>query len=210
MVHVFQVFGKDGLYYVARPDISKIVYLDPLPPNSLRNHPDFNRMVIQVLDIGHYHGLPSIFVADVKKFNPTVLVIGWCWSSQGDAALALRGEAVFSRMILQHDIRAISGVETAELSDQQKEIVQKMIENVVHLLCLSGYSGSGKTYIAGEYLKCMAAKLIRENGAVTLDIFVCVMITRGVDKGTSSQHQHVVHPCGGTRLWYLSSSLGFF
>ena len=61
-----------------------------------------------VIDIAHYHQHEEILVADIKRLNPKVMAIAWCYSLNGDLAMALRREGVFARMVMEHDLRLIT------------------------------------------------------------------------------------------------------
>ena len=77
----------------------------------------------QVVDIAPYHGKDKKLLEDLKKFNPTFLMLGWCESSYSDVTLLLRREGFFSYMMLRHDLQIITGNPKARPSDLQMEIV---------------------------------------------------------------------------------------
>ena len=45
-------------------------------------------ILLQVMDIAHYHGKPEELIADIKKFGPSIIFIGWCFSSNGDVSIS--------------------------------------------------------------------------------------------------------------------------
>ena len=40
------------------------------------------------MDIAHYHGKPEEFIEDLEKFGPSIIFIGWCFSSNGDVSIS--------------------------------------------------------------------------------------------------------------------------
>ena len=56
--------------------------------------------------------------------NPTHIAIAWCWSSNCDLAIALRARGLFSKMLLNHDLKMITGNPDVRLTKQQGEILK--------------------------------------------------------------------------------------
>ena len=67
-------------------------------------------MSIQVINIAYYYGRQDKFLQDIKRFNPDVIMLAWCFSFNGDVEMLLRREGVFSLMILNNDLRMITGI----------------------------------------------------------------------------------------------------
>ena len=187
-------FKKWNVSFFARPDICRDpVVLKNLPSNSLLNDPELNQMKVTILNIANYHNRKELrgkdkvkkrseeFLKDVENFDPTVIFIGWCYSANGDVALALRASPIFSLMLLEHDVRKISNKSDAKLDPAQREIVVKISNNDIHHCVLAGSSGTGKTLLAAEFVKNKAAKILRENTDVKLDIIVCRLYAGEVD-----------------------------
>ena len=183
--HIQGDFKKWNVSSFARPDICcDPVVLKNLPSNSLLNDPELNKMKVTILNIANYHNRKELrgkdkvkkrseeFLKDVENFDPTVIFIGWCYSANGDVALALRASPIFSLMLLEHDVRKISNKSDAKLDPAQREIVRKISNNDIHHCFLAGSSGTGKTLLAAEFVKNKAAKILRENTDVQLEIIV--------------------------------------
>jgi DNA replication protein DnaC len=81
----------------------------------------------------------------IRNFKPTVLMLSWCFSTTCDLAMMLRREGVFGTMFVTFDLRAITGEPKAELSDQQREVLENYRE--VKDVVLSGSYGVGKTIL---------------------------------------------------------------
>ena len=65
-------------------------------------------------------------MADLRKFSPDFLILGWCESSYSDVTLLLRREGFFSYMVLRHDLQIITGNPGARPDNIQMEIVTEM------------------------------------------------------------------------------------
>ena len=62
----------------------------------------------------------------IYQCDPDVILLGWCYSLNGDVSMLLRREGVFSLMILNNDLRVITGNPTAQLNDVQREIITEI------------------------------------------------------------------------------------
>ena len=65
------------------------------------------------------------FVIIIIQCDPDVIMLGWCYSLNGDVSMMLRSEGVFSQMILNNDLRIITGNPLARLNDIQREIIKE-------------------------------------------------------------------------------------
>ena len=54
-----------------------------------------------------------------------MILLGWCYSNNGDVCRLFRRHAIFSKMILNHDLRTITKNPLAKLNKQQKELLEK-------------------------------------------------------------------------------------
>ena len=83
-------------------------------------------MTLQVVDAGLYFRNMEKLIQDIAVFNPDVIMIGWCYSQFGDLSLALRMSAQFSKMIITHDLRVITGKPSAKLDNLQEELLHEV------------------------------------------------------------------------------------
>ena len=60
-------------------------------------------------------------------------MLSWCYSLNGDVSMMLRGEGIFSLMILNNDLRIITSNPFASLNDTQRQIIND-IGNYCYLL----------------------------------------------------------------------------
>ena len=54
-----------------------------------------------------------------------MILLGWCYSNNGDVCRLFRRHAIFSKMILNHDLRTITRNPLAKLNEQQRELLEK-------------------------------------------------------------------------------------
>ena len=61
----------------------------------------------------------------IYQCDPDVILLGWCYSLNGDVSMLLRREGVFSQMILNNDLRMITANAAAKLNEIQSQIIMK-------------------------------------------------------------------------------------
>ena len=115
------------------PDIEKITKWVPVPDGCYYLDPSVCHMSIQVINIAYYYGRQDKFLQDIKRFNPAVIMLAWCFSLNGDVEMLLRREGVFSLMILNNDLRMITGNPAAQLNHVQKEIVTEIGLSIIEI-----------------------------------------------------------------------------
>ena len=67
----------------------------------------------------------KIFTSLLIQCQPDVILLSWCYSLNGDVSMVLRGEGVFSLMILNNDLRIITSNPLARLNDIQRQIIKE-------------------------------------------------------------------------------------
>ena len=97
----------------------------------------------------------------VKAEKPGLLIFAWCFSTNGDVCMALRGNAELSRMILEADMRKI-GIEDAKLHPDQITVLEKAQDKTIKDIILTGSTGSGKTILGSEVVKVVMAQHIND------------------------------------------------
>ena len=76
-----------------------------------------------------------VFVIIIIQCDPDVIMLGWCYSLNGDVSMLLRSEGVFSQMILNNDLRIITSNPLARLNDTQKQIIKEIGQCIASFLC---------------------------------------------------------------------------
>ena len=121
------------------------------------------KITFKVIDIFHYHRNEGKLVKDIKKLNPKVLAITWCYSLNGDLAMALRQEGIFARMVMEHDLKLITGNPQAKFDEDQNLLIEALVKfekkSGPRNLFLWGYTGTGKTLFLTEALKIKLSKI---------------------------------------------------
>ena len=111
------------------PDITEKKKLNPtFFKNSYLSDNDICNITFQVVNIAYYHKNESRLVQDIKRFDPKVLALAWCFSINGDVSMALRHEGIFAKMVMEHDLREITKNANARLDETQAEIIEKIVE----------------------------------------------------------------------------------
>ena len=94
-----------------------------------------------------YHGRGEKLLEDLKRFDPDLLMLGWCESRNSDVTLLLRREGFFSSMVFRHDLQIITKNPTVKPDEQQLELVQKLGKHSnhveVYLMILLFFSSQG-------------------------------------------------------------------
>ena len=79
------------------PDIMKLKKLNPLFfEDTYLTDESISKITFQVINIGHYHKNESRLLGDIKRFDPHMLALAWCFSINGDVSMVLRNEGVFA------------------------------------------------------------------------------------------------------------------
>ena len=112
------------------PDITKMKKLNPLFfKNSYLSDNDICKITFQVVNIAYYHKNESRLVQDIKRFDPKILAVAWCFSINGDVSRALRQEGIFAKMAMEHDYRECTKNPYANPFDEsQAEITKKIVK----------------------------------------------------------------------------------
>ena len=74
-----------------------------------------------------------VIVIIITQCEPDVILLGWCYSLNGDVSMLLRSEGVFSLMILNNDLRIITSNPLARLNDTQRQIIKETGRDVMLL-----------------------------------------------------------------------------
>ena len=106
-------------------------------------------------------------VDDVKKINPSMVVMVICYSQILHLRFLLEGSGIFSEVRLNRDLCLQSKGQILTLTETQKKFLQTLSqpENIEKkLVRIEGQVGSGKTLIGIEAMKMKIAHYIRKYG----------------------------------------------
>ena len=73
-----------------------------------------------------YHGRGEMLLKDLKRFDPDVLMLGWCESRDGDVTLLLRLDGFFSYMMFRYDLQIITKNPEAKPDCLQMGVIEKL------------------------------------------------------------------------------------
>ena len=97
-----------------------------------------------------------------EKTKPNMVIMDWCYSTNGDVCMALRSNAVFARMLLEADMRSM-GIQKAKLNEKQIEVLKiAATDENVKVMALAGGTGSGKTVLGAEVVKIWMSQVIEK------------------------------------------------
>ena len=88
-----------------------------------------------------------------------MIILDWCYSFNSDVCMALRSNAILSRMLVEAEMRMI-GIERAKLHPKQIDVLEKAQDDKVQVLTLAGGTGSGKTILGVEVVKIWMSRHI--------------------------------------------------
>ena len=112
----------------------------------------------------------TTFIKAVKKHNPTVITVAFCYTNVSVINDILRLSGIYSFMILSRDRADITEDRCMTLDSTQKLVIKTVAEIQPKNIFLWGSSGTGKTIILTEVLKMKIIHYKKES--LTLNIFV--------------------------------------
>ena len=68
------------------------------------------------------------FIAAVKNFAPTVLVLAWCWSQQSELNHLLRAAGIYSTLVLREELCQIIKSRHVLLDEGQEKLIRRIAE----------------------------------------------------------------------------------
>ena len=110
------------------------------------------------------------FINAVKKHNPTVITIAFCYTNVSIINDILRLSGIYSFMILSKDRADITEDRCMSLDSRQRYVITTVAEVQPKNVFLWGSSGTGKTIILTEVLKMKISHYKRKH--IKLNIFV--------------------------------------
>ena len=135
------------LDWMRLPDITKPAEkISPPPPDCLYNDELMKKMDIRVPNLTYYYKNKEKLIRDIKKvvellklksnrkydleifpqFKPDIIVVGFCFSLNGDVSWLLRRCGLSASMFLTHDLRIITKNPRLELNHIQKQLLRQI------------------------------------------------------------------------------------
>ena len=120
----------------------------------------------EVKDVGDHRNRGMMdekkFIRAVKDFNPTIILLAFCWSRKSELNDLLRAAGIYSTLILREDLAQVTESRHVHLDQDQKSLVEKIAKEEPKNIFLWGSSGSGKTLMLAEALKMKTSQLTRK------------------------------------------------
>ena len=137
---------------------------------------DFERFNVEFIveNVGNYMDQTELdenkFIEAVKKSNPTVITLAFCYTSVSILHEILRASGIYTFLILSKDRADITDDKCVTLDATQISIIKRFIKNPFKNLFLWGSSGTGKTIILTEILKMKISHYKQKK--IELNVFV--------------------------------------
>ena len=102
------------------------------------------------------------FITVLKEFDPTVLLLGFCWSEKSELQDMLRFAGIYAAMILSEDMKEVTQDRYVMLDPGQKEVIKEMASKRWRNVFLWGTNGTGKSLMLCEGVKIKLSRGKRE------------------------------------------------
>ena len=102
-------------------------------------------------------------VAAVKKYNPTIISLAFCYTDVSEINDVLRAAGIYTVLIMSQDRAELTEGKYVVLDDKQREIVERMANEQPQNLILWGSSGTGKTILLTQALGIKVSYFKRQN-----------------------------------------------
>ena len=122
-------------------------------------------IVFAVMDISkHKEGrkVEEEFITVLKEFDPSVLLLGFCWSERSELQDILRSAGIYAAMILSEDLKEVTQDRYVKLDPCQKEVIEEMASKRWRNVFLWGTNGTGKTLMLCEGVKMKISRCKQE------------------------------------------------
>ena len=108
------------------------------------------------------------FVQAIKKHNPTVITLAFCYTNVSVISDILRLSGIYTFMILSKDRADITEDRCIGFDHTQKQIIEKVVDIPTKNVFLWGSSGTGKTIVLTEVLKLKISHYKNKNFKVNV------------------------------------------
>ena len=162
-----EIKGRDNFVEDSKKQIERL-------KRGFKDDIEKRNMEFSVRDVGSHRKrseLDSVaFIAAVKEFHPTMILLAFCWSHKSELNDVLRAAGVYSTLILREDLAQVTESRYVHLDPGQRELIKKVASEKPRGVFLWGTSGSGKTLLLAEALKMRVSQLRRMGQQVNVII----------------------------------------
>ena len=89
-------------------------------------------ILFAVKDVGSHRNKdtldPNNFLSAVKEFQPTMILLAFCWSKKSELNDLLRSAGVYSSLILREELAEVTESRHVHLDADQKSLIQRIVE----------------------------------------------------------------------------------
>ena len=145
---------------------SQLKYLKEI---KLKEDIDERNISFDLVDVGESFGEKldeEKFVKAVRDYQPTVLILGFCWTNVSAMNSLLRGAGIYAALVIKQESGDISEGRYLVMDSAQEQVVRKMGDKTHSNLFLWGTSGCGKTIVSTQVVEMMLAQREREGREV--------------------------------------------
>ena len=138
----------------------------------IQNVDDAN-IVIKIIDVATYNDNIEGLLKEIKKFEPSNLVVDWCFNNDGFTMNHLKASGIVSSIILQNEEFLQTKKSFIQLSDEQRKVLKEA--RSINLrngeaFFVYGDFGSGKTIIGIEVARIISSRRKIEDPGKTVKI----------------------------------------
>ena len=121
---------------------------------------------IEAIDVGQHHDDNLLdetkLLATIKDFQPTLMILGICWSRLSELNDLFRANGIYPELALNQDLVTITKGKNCTLDQRQKDFITQVAETQPRNVFLWGPPGSGKTLLAAEVVKMKISHYYRQ------------------------------------------------
>ena len=139
-------------------------------------------------------------ISTIRQFEPTIIILAFCWSRLSELNDVLRAAGVYPEMILNQDLVTITKGRALSLDPTQRKIIQKVAHENPKNVFLWGQAGTGKTVLAAQvinmkvshYTKLLCQKYTMEECKTKIKVIVCTYSTTFLPLTEDLQDNHFI------------------
>ena len=189
--------GRDGRTFY------KVTGIKPIPEGKMPQPVANTRLLnskstdlkVLVLDVAYFHKRDEELVAFIKKFEPTSLIIDWCFTKNGYTANLLARSGIISQIIAENKKYLVTGVRDRaiiELGPGQGGVLDRVKQDMEDPALKERWGkatvcSQAASYYIEYYLKGL---LQNQNGLICKNCLNCSYISLVDLKGTRSTFDH--------------------
>lgn len=141
------------------------------------------KIVMKVEDVGAHRNRSMIdtarLVSAVKDFNPTVILLAFCFSKVSELNDVLRAAGIYTGMTVREEMALITESRSVYLSDDQRGLIEMVAAQKAKNIFVWGSSGTGKTVMLAEAVKIRVSQYKQQGKDVRVIISTSNTLSEG-------------------------------